>query len=38
VKPADISGKKKEYLEDKINDLVTNSKNKNIRELYRRIN
>jgi hypothetical protein len=36
VKPGDISGiKKKEYLKDKINDLATNSKNKNIRDLYR---
>jgi hypothetical protein len=29
--------KKKEYLKDKINDLATNSKNKNIRGLYRGI-
>jgi hypothetical protein len=28
---------KREYLEDKINELVTNSKNKNIRDLYRGI-
>jgi hypothetical protein len=27
--------KKREYLKDKINDLATNSKNKNIRDLYR---
>jgi hypothetical protein len=30
--------KKKEYLKAKINDLETNSKNKNIRDLYRGIN
>jgi hypothetical protein len=30
--------KKREYLEDKINELRTNSKNKNIRDLYRGIN
>jgi hypothetical protein len=30
--------KKKEYLKDRINELATNSKNKNIRDLYRRIN
>jgi hypothetical protein len=30
--------KKREYLKDNINELVTNSKNKNIRDLYRRIN
>jgi hypothetical protein len=29
--------KKKEYLKDKINELATNSKNKNIRDLYRGI-
>jgi uncharacterized protein YaaR (DUF327 family) len=28
--------KKKEYLKDKINELATNSKNKNIRDLYRK--
>jgi hypothetical protein len=27
--------KKREYLKDKIDDLATNSKNKNIRDLYR---
>jgi hypothetical protein len=38
VNPADISGiKKREYLKDKINELGTNSKNKNIRDLYRGI-
>jgi hypothetical protein len=30
--------KKREYLKYKINDLPTNSKNKNIRDLYRGIN
>jgi hypothetical protein len=30
--------KKREYLEDKINELATNSKNKNIRHMYRGIN
>jgi hypothetical protein len=30
--------KKREYLNDKINELETNSKNKNIRDLYRGIN
>jgi hypothetical protein len=30
--------KKREYLKDKINELETNSKNKNIRDLYRGIN
>jgi hypothetical protein len=29
--------KKGEYLKDKINELATNSKNKNIRDLYRGI-
>jgi hypothetical protein len=38
VNPADISRKKREYLKDKIIQLATNSKNKNIRDLYRRIN
>jgi hypothetical protein len=39
VKLADISGiKKSEYLKDKINELATNSKNKNIRDLHRGIN
>jgi hypothetical protein len=38
VKPADISGIKREYLKDKINELATNSKNKVIRDLYRGIN
>jgi hypothetical protein len=33
VKPADISGiKKREYLKEKINELATNSKNRNIRD------
>jgi hypothetical protein len=30
--------KKREYLKDKINELESNSKNKNIRTLYRGIN
>jgi hypothetical protein len=30
--------KKREYLKDKINELATNSENKNIRDLYRGIN
>jgi hypothetical protein len=30
--------KKREYLKDRINELATNSKNKNIRDLYREIN
>jgi hypothetical protein len=30
--------KKLEYMEDKINELATNSKSKNIRDLYRGIN
>jgi hypothetical protein len=30
--------KKREYLKDKINELATNNKNKNIRDLYRGIN
>jgi hypothetical protein len=30
--------KKRDYLEDKINELATNSKNKNIRDLYKGIN
>jgi hypothetical protein len=39
VKPADISGiKKREYLKDKINELASNIKSKNIRDLYRGIN
>jgi hypothetical protein len=29
--------KKREYLKDKINELATNNKNKNIRDLYRGI-
>jgi hypothetical protein len=39
MKRTDISGKKKEeYLKDKINELATNSKNKNVRDLCRGIN
>jgi hypothetical protein len=33
-----LGNKKREYLKDKINVLATNSKNKNIRDLYRGIN
>jgi hypothetical protein len=32
-----LRNKNKEYLKDKINELETNSKNKNIRDLYRGI-
>jgi hypothetical protein len=38
VKPADVSGSKRESLKDKINKLATNSKYKNIRGLYKGIN
>jgi hypothetical protein len=39
VKPAGISGiKMREYLKGKINGLEINSRNKNIRDLYRGIN
>jgi hypothetical protein len=38
VKPEDFRNKKREYLTEKINGLATNSKNKNIRDLYRGIN
>jgi hypothetical protein len=38
-RPENISGiKKREYLKDKINELATNSKNKNTRNLCRGIN
>jgi hypothetical protein len=33
-----VRNKKREELKDKINELATNSKNKNIRDLYRGIN
>jgi chemotaxis methyl-accepting protein methylase len=33
-----LRNKKREYLKDKINKLARNSKNKNIRDLYRGIN
>jgi hypothetical protein len=33
-----FKNKKREYLKDKINELTTNSKNKNIRDLYRGMN
>jgi hypothetical protein len=36
MKPAGISGiRREEYLKDKVNELATNSKNKNIRYLCR---
>jgi hypothetical protein len=35
MKPAAISGKKREYLKDKINKHATNCKNKNIRDQCR---
>jgi hypothetical protein len=38
VNPTRISGKWNKYLKDKINELAKNSKNKNIRDLYRGIN
>jgi hypothetical protein len=38
VKPADISGIKREYFKGKINELAVNSKNKNIRDLNSGIN
>jgi hypothetical protein len=38
LKPAHISGIKRGNLKDKIDELAMNSKNKNIRDLYRRIN
>jgi hypothetical protein len=37
VKPAGISEKKREYIKDKINELATNSNNRNIRDLYKGI-
>jgi hypothetical protein len=37
-KLVDISGTKRKYLKNKINELESNSKNKNIRDLYRGIN
>jgi hypothetical protein len=38
VKPADISRIKRGISESQINELAMNSKNKNIRDLYRGIN
>jgi hypothetical protein len=38
VKLADISGKRTEYLKAKIEEFETNSKIKNIRDLYRGTN
>jgi hypothetical protein len=36
VKIVDISGKEREYLKDKINQLATNNNNKNITDLCKR--
>jgi hypothetical protein len=38
MKRVGISGKKTEYLRDKINELAICSKNKNVRDLYRGTN
>jgi hypothetical protein len=38
MKPSKISRKRREYLKCEINELTTNSKNKNVRDLYTRIN
>jgi hypothetical protein len=38
MKPICISGTERKYLKDKISSLAVNSKNKNIRDLYRGIN
>jgi hypothetical protein len=38
VKPAGISGKKKEYPKDKINELARDNKNNNIKDLHREDN
>jgi len=38
VKPGDISGKKREYMKTKINELETGIKNTNIRDFYSHIN
>jgi hypothetical protein len=38
VKPVEISGITREYLKDKMNELATNSKINNIRDLYKGIN
>jgi hypothetical protein len=38
VKLVELSGPKREYLKNKINELETSSKNMNIRDLYRGIN
>jgi hypothetical protein len=35
MKVADISGTKRGNIKDKINELATHNKNKNIRDLYR---
>jgi hypothetical protein len=36
MKPVGVSRKKEEIYERKINELETNSKNKNVRDLYKR--
>jgi hypothetical protein len=38
MKAAELSEKEREYLKEKINEILMNSKDKNIRELYRDIN
>jgi RNA polymerase-interacting CarD/CdnL/TRCF family regulator len=38
VKPVQVSGTKREYLKEKINELEINSKNKIIRDLYKDMN
>jgi hypothetical protein len=38
VTPGETSGKKREYLKGKINELARNSKNRNMGDLYRGIN
>jgi hypothetical protein len=38
VKPAEISGKKREYIKGQIKKLAMNRKKKMIRDLYRRLN
>jgi hypothetical protein len=37
VNPAGISEIKREYLKDRINEFATNSKNKDVRDMYRGI-
>jgi hypothetical protein len=38
VKPADMSGKKREYMKTKINELETSTQNTNIKYFYGDIN